>query len=263
VSQRAFQKLGEHTGIDFSPLTKNLGNKKMSLEDITLQPRRIHTSPCWSGIIEEGRPYSAFTINTEYRLPWHTLTGRQHFYLDHEWYIEAGEAFGIYKPNLAEASLNELDENCEGLKLNYHTPHGKWNMHTTFFDNLRMLTLSRGGQVVWLSNRDAAEHGIEDNDWVEVHNKNGTVVCRTVVTSKMPQGTCYIHHATERTINVPISERTGNRAGNHNSLTRVRLKPLCMVGGYGQFSYYFNYWGPTGVNRDSYVIVKKLDRVRF
>jgi len=263
VAKRAFGRLQESTGIDFSPLTKDAGKNRMSLDDITAQPRRIHTSPCWSGIIEEGRPYSAFTINTEFRKPWHTLTGRQQFYLDHEWYIKAGEAFGIYKRNLSEASLNELDENSTGLKLNYHTPHGKWNIHSTFFDNLRMLTLSRGGQVIWLSNKDAEEHGIADNDWVEVHNKNGTVVCKTVVSARMPRGACYIYHATERTINVPIAERTGNRGGSHNSLTRVRLKPLCMVGGYGQFSYYFNYWGPTGVNRDSYVIVKKLDKVRF
>jgi len=104
---------------------------------------------------------------------------------------------------------------------------------------------------------------IKDNDWVEVHNNNGVVVCRTVVSARMPKGVCYIYHATERTINVPLSPMTGNRGGNHNSLTRVRLKPLAMVGGYGQFSYYFNYWGPVGVNRDTYVIVKKLNGVRF
>jgi nitrate reductase alpha subunit len=31
-----------------------------------------------------------------------------------------------------------------------------------------------------------------------------------------------------------------------------------MMGGYGQFSYGFNYWGPTGVNRDTFVAVRKL-----
>jgi nitrate reductase alpha subunit len=32
-----------------------------------------------------------------------------------------------------------------------------------------------------------------------------------------------------------------------------------MMGGYGQFTYHFNYWGPTGTNRDTYVLVKKLE----
>ena len=43
------------------------------------------------------------------------------------------------------------------------------------------------------------------------------------------------------------------RAGKYHG-----WKPMLMLGGYAQFSYYFNYWGPTGVNRDCYVIVRKL-----
>jgi nitrate reductase alpha subunit len=31
-----------------------------------------------------------------------------------------------------------------------------------------------------------------------------------------------------------------------------------MMGGYAQFTYGFNYWGPTGVNRDTFVYVRKL-----
>ena len=40
-------------------------------------------SPMWSGLIENGRAYSPFTYNVEALVPWRTLTGRQHFYLDH------------------------------------------------------------------------------------------------------------------------------------------------------------------------------------
>jgi nitrate reductase alpha subunit len=63
---------------------------------------------------------------------------------------------------------------------------------------------------------------------------------------------------------VPKSPGRGmKRAGIHNSLTRTRMKPLFMVGGYGQFTYAFNYWGPQGVNRDTFVIVRKLDQVVY
>ena len=30
-----------------------------------------------------------------------------------------------------------------------------------------------------------------------------------------------------------------------------------LAGGYAQFTYAFNYWGPTGVNRDTFVVVTK------
>lgn len=38
-----------------------------------------------------------------------------------------------------------------------------------------MLTLSRGGPIVWISETDARELTIVDNDWVEVFNANGAL----------------------------------------------------------------------------------------
>jgi nitrate reductase alpha subunit len=122
-----------------------------------------------------------------------------------------------------------------------------------------MLTLSRGGYPVWLNDKDAAELGICDNDWVEVHNDNGVFVQRAIVSARIPTGTVFIYHATERTIGIPKSPLRGKRAGMNNSLTRARLKPVLMSGGYAQFSYAFNYWGPTGNNRDTYVFVRRIE----
>ena len=76
-------------------------------------------------------------------------------------------------------------------------------------------------------------------------------------------GICFQYHAPERT-SAPRSPLRGyKRAGGHNSLTRIRMKPNLMVGGYGQFSYHFNYWGPTGVNRDTHVFVRKLPDLKW
>ena len=35
------------------------------------------------------------------------------------------------------------------------TPHGKWHIHSTYYDDLRMLTLSRGVEPFWLNDKDA------------------------------------------------------------------------------------------------------------
>ncbi|MGT0202626.1 molybdopterin dinucleotide binding domain-containing protein [Staphylococcus aureus] len=62
------------------------------------------------------------------------------------------------------------------MVLRYLTPHGKWNIYTTMYqDNKHMLTLFRGGPTVWISNEDAEKHDIQDNDWLEVYNRNGVV----------------------------------------------------------------------------------------
>jgi len=196
-------------------------------------------------------------------VPWRTLTGRQHLYLDHPGFIAWGEALPTYKAKPEQAAVRDLAATQDGrraLVLNYLTPHGKWGIHSTYTDNLRMLTLSRGGHPLWMNDEDAAELGVADNDWVEALNDNGVVVTRAVVSARMPRGVCYLYHSPERTIGVPRSEsRGGKRAGGHNSLTRVRLKPTLMLGGYGQFTFALNYWGPTGNNRDTFVRVTKLD----
>jgi nitrate reductase alpha subunit len=106
---------------------------------------------------------------------------------------------------------------------------------------------------------DATKFGVVDNDWVEVYNDNGVVVTRAVVSARIPKGISIQYHSPERTIGVPRSPMRGDRrAGGHNSLTRTRLKPNLMIGGYGQFTYHFNYWGPVGCNRDTHVLVRKL-----
>jgi len=217
--------------------------------------------------MNDGRAYSAYTYNVERLVPWRTLTGRQHFYLDHEGYIKFGEHLPTYKPSPRPEAYGELRSTVATGKakmLNVLTPHGKWHIHSTYGDTLRMLTLSRGMEPCWLSVEDAKELGIKDNDWVEVFNDNGVYSTRACVSIRIPKGVCFVYHAVERTYSTPKSQiRGGKRSGNNNSFTRVHLKPNLMVGGYGQFTYHFNYWGPVGVNRDTHVLVQKMDKVEF
>jgi len=99
--------------------------------------------------------------------------------------------------------------------------------------------------------------GVKDNEWVEAYNRNGVVVARTVVSHRIPEGTVFVYHAMERTIDVPRSELSGKRGGIHNALTRVLMKPTHLVGGYAQQSYAFNYCGPTGNQRDEVTVVRR------
>ena len=263
AAHRAFLEHEKNVGLPLADLAEGNRSVTMSFEDLQQQPRRLLTSPCWSGLINDGRAYSPFTISIERLVPWRTLTGRQQFYLDHEGYIAFGEHLPTYKPRVSQLLYGDLVKTQteeKSITLNYLTPHGKWHIHSTYYDNLRMLTLSRGIEPFWLNDRDAEEIDVLDNDWVEAYNDHGVVVTRAVVSARVPRGVCIFYHSPERTISVPKSPLRGNRrAGGHNSLTRTRLKPVLMMGGYGQFTYGFNYWGPTGVNRDTHVMVRKLN----
>ena len=124
-----------------------------------------------------------------------------------------------------------------------------------------MLTLSRGGPCVWMSEIDARKAGIVDNDWIEVFNANGSIVARAVVSQRVKEGMTMMYHAQEKLVNIPGSESTGTRGGIHNSVTRAVLKPTHMIGGYAQQAYGFNYYGTVGCNRDEFVLVRKVAKV--
>ena len=224
-----------------------------------MQPRKVITSPEWSGIESRTRRYSPFTVNVDRDVPWRTLTGRQHFYLDHDWMLEFGEGLPAYRPPLAVArhEQGELDPGAAEVLVKWITPHSKWSIHSEFQDNLRMLELFRGGPVVWLAPADATQIEVADNDWVEIVNRNGVIACRAVVSHRIPAGSAFMYHSQDRHVNVPISETTGNRGGTDNSVTRIMIKPTHLIGGYAQLSYGFNYYGAIGSQRDELTIVRK------
>jgi nitrate reductase alpha subunit len=265
VAVKAWQALGAKTGRDHTHLAKRRESEKIRFRDLQAEPRRIITSPTWSGIESEHVSYTAGYTNVHELIPWRTLTGRQQFYQDHRWFRDFGESFAVYRPPIDTRTVADmLGKRRNGeteIVLNFITPHQKWGIHSTYTDNLLMLTLSRGGPIAWISETDAKKAGIVDNDWIELFNLNGAIAARAVVSQRVHEGMCMMYHAQEKIVNVPGSQITGLRGGIHNSVTRTLLKPTHMVGAYAQLSYGFNYYGTIGSNRDEFVIVRKLNTV--
>lgn len=264
LAYRSWDSVEKKTGKSHKHISEGKKNVKHTFHDITAQPRNTLTTPIFSGIQTDERSYSCFTINIEELVPFRTLTGRQHFYVDHDLIHEFGEELPTFKAPLDVKAFYDQDrkpnEKGNEITLRYLTPHFKWSYHSTYYDTLPMMTLFRGGPTVWMNNKDAQSVGIVDNDWIEMYNRNGTVVARAVVSNRIPRGNAYMYHAQDRTINVPGSTTSNKRAGCHNSPTKINIKPTLMIGGYAQLSYGFNYYGPTGCNRDEAVVIRKLDR---
>lgn len=267
VAVKAWQALGSFTGRDHTHLAKPKEDEKIRFRDIQAQPRKIISSPTWSGLEDEHVSYNAGYTNVHELIPWRTLTGRQQFYQDHEWMRDFGEGLCVYKPPINTKTIAPvIDEFGKGRKqvvLNWITPHQKWGIHSTYSENLLMLTLSRGGPVIWISEIDAQKIDVKDNDWIELYNTNGAISARAIVSQRVPEGMSMMYHAQEKIINTPGAETTGTRGGIHNSVTRAVVKPTHMIGGYAQLSYGFNYYGTVGSNRDEFVIVRKVDKVNW
>ncbi|MGD9868444.1 MAG: nitrate reductase subunit alpha, partial [Hyphomicrobiales bacterium] len=204
VAVKAWEALGRNTGRDHTHLAMPKEDEKIRFRDVVAQPRKIISSPTWSGLESEKVCYNAGYTNVHELIPWRTLTGRQQMYQDHLWMRAFGESLCVYRPPVdtrsVAAVIDEKDNGKPQVVLNFITPHQKWGIHSTYTDNLLMLTLSRGGPIVWLSETDAAKAGIADNDWVEAYNANGALVARAVVSQRIKEGTLFMYHAQEKIV---------------------------------------------------------------
>jgi nitrate reductase alpha subunit len=146
-----FHDLERRTGRRLAHLAEGSEERRITFADTQARPVPVITSPEWSGSETGGRRYAPFTVNIEELKPFHTLTGRMHFYLDHDWLEELGEQLPIYRPPLdmnrlfGEPQVGAQGSEGLGLTVRYLTPHSKWSIHSEYQDNLLMLSLSRGG----------------------------------------------------------------------------------------------------------------------
>ena len=85
VAMQGGAALEERTGQPLADLAAERAGERISFADTQVQPRAVITSPEWSGSETGGRRYSPFMVNVERQKPWHTLTGRMQFFLDHDW----------------------------------------------------------------------------------------------------------------------------------------------------------------------------------
>jgi nitrate reductase alpha subunit len=77
---KAWEALGKQTGRDHVHLALHREDEKIRFRDIQAQPRKIISSPTWSGLESEKVSYNAGYTNVHEYIPWRTLTGRQQFY---------------------------------------------------------------------------------------------------------------------------------------------------------------------------------------
>jgi len=267
VSHMIFKNLEKQCGVPLAHLVEGDREIHHHYPDLQSQPRRSLTSPHWSAIESPGRTYCPWTLNIETLKPWHTLSGRQEIYFDHRGYRELGESLPTYKPpvdmvQIGDCRPNEAEPRSKVFR--FLTPHGKWSIHSMFWDTWHMLNMFRGGQVVWINDEDAAEIDVKDNDWVEIYNENGIAAVRAVVSGTMPRSSVIMYHSSERHVAVPFSPLARKRGcsdlrgGNNNAPTRIMMNPSTMIGGYANWTYTLNYWGTSPSERDCAVLIRKM-----
>ncbi len=176
----------------------------------------------------------------EDKVAWPTITGRQQFYLDHDWYLEAGEQLPVYKDPPGRRSAYPLRINGG---------HTRWSIHAIWRDHELMLRLQRGQPVCFLSPADCHSRHIKDGDRVRVFNQAGSFESMAKLAPRARPGEVIIYHAWE-----PYQFKDWK---GQQEPVEAPWKAIHLAGGYGHIHYRMFYGSPGHAPRGAPVEVEK------
>jgi nitrate reductase alpha subunit len=191
--------------------------------------------------IKPGETISPLRWHTERKIPYPTFARRIQFYIDHDWFLEAGEELPVHKPPPRMGGDYPLVMN---------SAHLRWSIHSIWVVNETLLRTHRGHPVVIMNPKDAEARGIADGEEVRVFNDMDSFFIRTKLSSATRPGQVIVYHAWE-----PYQYR-GWRP--YDSTVPGMIKWLHLAGGYGHLNYWRWNWVQAQVDRVIPVEVEKV-----
>ena len=192
--------------------------------------------------IVPGQPFVAMRYHVEDKQPYPTFTRRAQFYIDHDWFLEAGEELPVHK---------------ESPKMGGDHPfvltsgHNRWSIHSMNMTNWVMLNTHRGHPFMLMNSGDAEARCIENDEEVRLFNDMGEIFVPVKISPAVRPGQLIIYNGFE-----PYMFRTWK---SPSDLEPGMIKWLHLAGGYGHFRYWPIQWQPVPIDRCIRVDVAKLD----
>ncbi|UCD85546.1 MAG: molybdopterin-dependent oxidoreductase, partial [Deltaproteobacteria bacterium] len=118
---------------------------------------RAHIDPFSLGLATDSKPDEPIVPLVwhvgEKKIPYPTLTRRVQFYIDHEWFIEAGEELPVHKDNPKIGGNGQF---------RLTSGHLRWSIHSIWVTNELMLRLHQGRPFMFMNPEAAKQKGIKD-----------------------------------------------------------------------------------------------------
>ena len=160
------------------------------------------------------------TAEVKYTDAFDTETGRLEIY-DEDAPSEKGVSLEVPRP--VESRTAEDWEGAEEYPLTFMQKHSKWRIHSQFEYQPVLREINPEPQLD-INPEDAAERGIEDGDYVRVHNERGEMVVKAKVNNAIQPGL----------VNTDQGWYTDDYVrGHHNDLTHTEVSPVT-----GNFAFY-------------------------
>jgi DMSO reductase family type II enzyme molybdopterin subunit len=233
VTQSIIDNSPSVAGMKIAELKKT-GIEKFRNTGLNMSPSFMF-NPDWKG---EG-VLSTLTHFTKYKWSWPTFSGRQQFYIDHPWFLEAGEVLPTHKTSPKAGGDHPFRlVSC----------HSRWSIHSTWRDVPMLLRLQRGEPVLYLNEAQASSLGLRDGEWAELYNDLDTVRMRIKYSTMVRPGVAYYFHGWDP-----------SQFPEHKSykwLIPGLMNPLHMAGGQGHLHFGINHLESGAFIRDTRVGVR-------
>ena len=182
--------------------------------------------------LEPNSTHNPFRWHTEKKMPYPTLTRRAQFYIDHEWFLEAGEQLPVHKDNPRQGGDHPFTMT---------SGHSRWTIHSGNSVNPMMLQTHRGEPSVMLNPEDATARGIANGQPVRVFNDVSSYTCAAKLSASVRPGQVVMYNGWEPYQFEQWDDPTNSEPG--------MVKWLHLAGGYGHLRYWLMQLQPVPSDR--------------
>jgi len=197
--------------------------------------------------IKPDEPIVPLTYHTgPKKIPYPTYNRRITFYIDHDWFLEAGEGHPVHKDSPKMGG---------DYPLSLTSGHQRHSVHSIWITDDALARTHQGRPTMFMNTEDAAERGIEDGDLVKVYNDFDDFTIHAKLSSairsgKGPRpGQILIYHAWE-----PYQF---DKWKSYDAVIPGMIKWLDLAAGYGHLNYYRWNWCTQPIDRAISVEVEK------
>ncbi|MDP6981388.1 MAG: molybdopterin-dependent oxidoreductase [Myxococcota bacterium] len=222
---REFAAVAEHTGV----FPKGFDYERLKQEG---QVRVASIGPGYAGHaaaneVDPNAPFYSLRWHVDDKLIYPTYARRAQFYIDHEWFMEAGEALPTHKETPPIGGIHPF---------RLISGHIRASIHCLQASNPHFLRLHRGQPVLFVNDRVAAERGIEDGDMVRMFNDldEAEMMVSTSAAVGHDQVVIYMWE--------PYQYKNWK---SHDALLVGLPKAIQLAGNYGQLDYQMTSGGPS------------------
>ena len=182
--------------------------------------------------LKPDQTHSPFRWQTEKKEPFPTLTRRAQFYIDHPWFLEAGEELPAHKDPPAQGG---------DFPFEITGGHPRWSANSTNMTNQIILNTYRGRPTVYMNPTDARARSVADGDNVRVFNDVSEAFVDARVTPSVRPGQLIMYNGFE-----PYQFDGWRDTSN---IEPGMVKWLHFAGGYGHLQYRALHWQPVPIDR--------------